>query len=243
MTLDDAARVYVVEDDLAENQLFVLVARRLGLDSVGLADVAALWNAVDRSRPGCVLADVQLPGASGLELLGRLDAVQLPLPTILITGQASIPLCVEAMQRGAFDFLEKPVSIERLQQSLLRAVAWSRSRWEKRAAVVESPPVRLTREEGRVLELLLEGKSNKQMAAQMDISIRTVQFRIASLLKKFQAESRTALVHRMLHAQRGPHYRVDSPGEASSLPHWNHAPPSPTGESVTRPGADRPSSW
>jgi two-component system response regulator DctR len=155
-----------------------------------------------------------LPGLSGLDLLAQLNEQRIPLPVILVTGQASIPLCVAAMQRGAFQFLEKPLAGVDISTSLRQAVAAS---YERLALQSEADKLAQTRaelsdDERDTLELLAAGKANKQIAAQLDVSLRTVQFRITSLVRKFGVESRTALVNLLVLGRGEPAWqRVDPP--------------------------------
>lgn len=239
--------VYVVEDDYAVNQLFVRTVEALGLGAVSCSDGEAFWTALDRSTPGCVLADIGLPGMSGLEILSRLQSEQTPIPVILITGYASIPLCVSAMQRGACGFLEKPPAFDALRAAIQRAMTLSRITLEQAAerdsttAIASPAPSQLTSEDRVILDLLVAGKANKQIAARLDVSVRTVQFRVTKLMRKLGAESRTALVHQLLHGSATEtRIRIDAAGVSSLLPQHAAAAPRPDAIRATRPAADRP---
>jgi two-component system response regulator FixJ len=215
------AAVYVIEDDAAVNRLLVAVASRLGYESRGFASVPEFWHDVDPHRPGCVICDIVLPGPSGLDLLAQFAERRVPMPVILVTGQASIPLCVSAMQRGAFQFLEKPLAGIDISADVREAVRLSRDRlaWQAEADRTARIISELSDDERATLELLAAGKANKQIAAQLDLSLRTVQFRITTLVRKFDVESRTALVNRLvLGRQETPWQRVDPPQAAPAAP-------------------------
>jgi two-component system response regulator FixJ len=239
--------VYVVEDDSAVNQLFVRIVETLGLCAVSCPDGEAFWVALDRSTPGCVLADIELPGMSGLDILSRLQSEQTSIPVILITGHASVPLCVSAMQRGAYEFLEKPPAFGALGASIQRAVAHSRSALElagqpgSALAWASLSPTPLTREELAILDLLVTGKANKQIAARLDVSVRTVQLRVTNLMRKLGAESRTALVHQLLHSSGlETRYRIDAASASSLPPNRAAAAPQTDAAGASHPAADRP---
>jgi FixJ family two-component response regulator len=217
-----APAVYVIEDDAAVNRLLVAVATRLGYESRGFASVPEFWSDAQTHRPGCVICDVVLPGPSGLDLLAQFADRRVSMPVILVTGQASIPLCVSAMQRGAFQFLEKPLAGVDISSDVSQAISLSRKRM---ACQVEADRIaqivaELSDDEQATLELLAAGKANKQIAAQLDLSLRTVQFRITALVRKFGVESRTALVNLLvLGGGETTWQRVDPP-QAACVP-WS----------------------
>jgi two-component system response regulator FixJ len=209
--------VYVIEDDAAVNRLLVSVAARSGYESRGFSCIPEFWSGAQTHRPGCVICDVVLPGPSGLDLLTQFGEQRVAMPVILVTGQASIPLCVSAMQRGAFQFLEKPLAGVDISADLRQAISLSQERMARQAEAdrIAQIVAELSDDEQATLELLAAGKANKQIAAQLDLSLRTVQFRITTLVRKFGVESRTALVNVLvLGGGETPWQRVDPPQAA-----------------------------
>jgi two-component system CheB/CheR fusion protein len=149
-------------------------------------------------RPGreaCLLIDAYLPSMSGLELLRRLDAADHRLPAIMITGNSDVAMAVEAMKAGASDFIEKPVGRDELLASVERAVEQFRdvtkpSAWREDAA---NRVARLTPRQREIMELVLTGHHNKNIAAELGISQRTVENHRAAIMKKTGSTSLPAL--------------------------------------------------
>jgi two-component system response regulator FixJ len=145
---------------------------------------------------GCILTDVRMPGMSGIELLSKMQERQLPIPVVMITGHGDIPLAVQAMKMGAVDLLEKPFRAETLIAAIRQALARQRGRTADAAAAKESAKrfSTLSARENEVLEGLLEGRSNKVIARDLDISHRTVELHRASIMHKTGAKSLAELV-------------------------------------------------
>jgi two-component system, LuxR family, response regulator FixJ len=194
------ATVFIVDDDDA-----VRSSLRLLLKSVGLAAVAypsardflAAWNP---EQPSCLVLDVRMPGMSGLELQEELNRRGAIVPVIFITGHGDIPMAVEAMQHGAFDFLQKPFRdqdlIDRIQKAIARDAA-------NRAQLLEKDRIRsrwesLTPREREVLALVTSGKANKVMAGDLGVSQRTVEIHRARVMEKMEAASLAHLVRMVL---------------------------------------------
>ena len=171
------------------------------LESVSLpvetfATAQEFLDAYTDDRAGCLVLDVRLPGMSGLELQEKLAARGTPLPTIIITGHGDVPMAVRAMKTGAIEFLEKPFSdqglVDRVQQAIRldSQVRRQRAQCGEVAARLQA----LTLREREVLERVVMGKSNKEMAANLDISTKTVEAVRARLMRKMQADSLAELV-------------------------------------------------
>jgi len=194
--VDDESTVFVVDDDLAvlgsvTNLLKVIFPRVEAFSSA-----ADFLTAYDPSRPGCIVLDVAMPGMSGLELQKRLAEKSVSLPIGFITGHGNVQMAVGAMQNGAIDFLEKPFREQELWDSVRKALEVdreNRSRYARRSQIEERMAT-LSAGEREVLELILQGKPNRQIAADLGLSIRTVEDRRARLMKKLQAGSLAELV-------------------------------------------------
>ncbi len=189
-------RVWIVDDDSAITAMIGRMIETLEFEPRTFHRCEDFLSAYEPSTIGCLLTDVSLPGMTGLELLRHLRQEKLLLPTIMITGHGSIPMCVEAMRIGAFDFLQKPFSPAQLKELVQRAVEADRERRTstQRNQEVQARLASLTEEERETLRLILEGSMNKNIAAALDVSRRTVQYRISSLLEKMGVRSRSQLI-------------------------------------------------
>ena len=197
--MQDAPTVFIVDDDEAVRHSLRLLIRSLGLTAVALGSAQEFLDQYDSSEPGCLVLDVRMPQMSGLELQEVLNLRGAVIPVIFITGHGDVPMAVEAMQAGAFDFLPKPFRdqdlIDRIQRALekdrgIRALLNERSVIRKR---LES----LTPRELEVLERVNNGVPNKVMAADLGVSQRTVEIHRARVMEKMGAASLAHLV-RML---------------------------------------------
>ncbi|HXV40433.1 MAG TPA: response regulator transcription factor [Steroidobacteraceae bacterium] len=192
--------VFVVDDDEGVRSALALLLKSMGQPAATYASAADFLADYEPERPGCALLDVRMPGMSGLELQDELNRRGVVLPVIFITGHGDVPMAVEAMQRGAFDFLQKPFGDDDLAVRIRRALARDR---ELRAAIGEKSQIRarlarLTPRERQVLELVAAGKPNKVMAAELGVSQRTVEIHRAHVMKKMGASSLAQLVRMRL---------------------------------------------
>jgi len=192
--------VFVVDDDEGVRSALALLLKSMGQPAATYASAADFLADYDPDRPGCALLDVRMPGMSGLELQDELNRRGVVLPVIFITGHGDVPMAVEAMQRGAFDFLQKPFRDDDLAERIRRALARDR---ELRVAIGEKSQIqarlaRLTPRERQVLELVAAGKPNKVMAAELGVSQRTVEIHRAHVMKKMGASSLAQLVRMRL---------------------------------------------
>jgi FixJ family two-component response regulator len=196
--------VFVVDDDAAvrKSLCYLLESVSLSVETFGAGQ--EFLDAFDMDRPGCLVVDVRLPGMSGLELQEKLVARGSTLPTIVITGHGDVPMAVRAMKGGAIDFLEKPFSdqllLDRVQQAI-RLDGQVRQQ-HRRHGEVAARFNQLTPREREVLERVVQGKSNKMMAAELDISTKTIEAVRARLMRKMLADSVADLVKMSLLVQK-----------------------------------------
>ena len=183
--------VFVVDDDEAICDLVRRLVESVGLPVETHATARSFLDAHDPARPGCLVTDVRLPIVSGLELQQELKAGGSPLPVIVITGHADVPMAVRAMRAGAVDLIEKPLNEQRLLESIQGALRQDAQTRRERAWLEEVMQrlATLTARERQVMELLLAAKGNKQIAAQLDIGSRTVEYHRHNVMSKMQAES------------------------------------------------------
>lgn len=197
--------VFIVDDDDAVRGALRLLLKSVGLAASTLPSAQEFLATYDPQQPGCLILDVRMPGMSGLELQQQLNMRGAIIPVIFITGHGDIPMAVEAMQQGAFDFLQKPFRdqdlIDRIQRALAkdqtgRAELLGRSHIQER---LES----LTAREREVLDLVTSGKPNKIMAADLGVSQRTVEIHRARVMEKMGAASLAQLVRMVLDLKGG----------------------------------------
>lgn len=196
--------VFVIDDDDAVRSSLRLLFKSYGLDAVLAASADEFLAGYDVGRPGCVVLDVRMPGISGLELQQRLNRLGATIPIIFITGHGDVPMAVEAMQAGAFDFLQKPFRDDDLLARVQRALQHDdaqRRRFEVRHNTRERLAT-LTPREHDVLDLVVVGKANKVIAADLGLSQRTVEIHRARVMEKMDASSLAQLVRMVLDLER-----------------------------------------
>jgi FixJ family two-component response regulator len=192
--------VFIVDDDQAVRDSLRLLLKSVGLNPVALASAHEFLNAYEPAHPGCLVLDVRMPQMSGLEVQEQLNLRGAIIPVIFITGHGDIPMAVEAMQAGAFDFLQKPFRDQDLIDRIQRALEKDRT---NRIALGQRGVLRerlesLTPREREVLSLVIAGKPNKIMAADLDVSQRTVEIHRSRVMEKMGASSLAQLVRMMM---------------------------------------------
>ena len=194
--MSDDPTVFVVDDDPAVRRSLVALIKVLFPSVEAFASAAEFLAAYTPDRPGCLVLDVAMPGMSGLELHRKLIEDKIDLPVVFVTGHANVQMAVGAMLAGAVNFLEKPFREQDLWDSVRRALeADDRSRRRRsRRGLAEQRIARLTTGEREVLDLILDGKLNKEIATDLGLSIRTVEDRRARLMRKTQVSSVAELV-------------------------------------------------
>ena len=198
-----AGLVYVVDDDEAvrDSMRWLLEANGFSVTTFASAE-QFLARLPDPEPVACLLLDVRMPGMSGLELHEELVRRGSALPLIFITGHGDVPMAVSRMKKGACDFLEKPFSDAQLRQlvadALARAEAARRGLREERVACERVE--RLTGRESQVLELIVAGRLNKQIADDLGISIKTVEAHRANIMDKLGARTMADLMRIALRA-------------------------------------------
>ena len=190
------ASVFVVDDDDAVRNSLRLLLKSVGLPTVAFASAREYLDSWHPDQPGCLVLDVRMPGMSGLELQEELNRRGAIIPVIFISGHGDIPMAVEAIQHGAFDFLQKPFRDQDLIDRVQRALAADHA---DRQSLAQRDVLRrrygsLTPREQEVLLLVTKGKANKVMAGDLDISQRTVEIHRARVMEKMGAQSLAQLV-------------------------------------------------
>ena len=195
MAAEDAI-VYVVDDDLSVREALRSLIRSVGLRCETFASAAEFLRYPRAEDPSCVVLDVQLPDASGLDLMGVLDAEEAPIPIIFITGHGTIPMSVRAMKSGAMEFLTKPFREEDLIAAMRQALERDSATRQQRAelAGLRARMKRLTPREREVLGLVVAGRMNKQIAAELGTAEQTIKQHRGRVMKKLGVDSVAELV-------------------------------------------------
>ena len=195
--------VMVVDDDSGVRNAMRALLKSVGLDSALYPSAQEFLAAYQSAQPGCLVLDIRMPGMSGLELQQQLNLRGAVVPVIFMTGHGDIPMAVEAMQHGAFDFLQKPFRDQDLLDRIQRAIAKDA---EQRQSLGEHERIKshletLTAREREVLDPLTQGKQNKAIAQDLGVSPRTIEIHRARVMEKMAAQSVAQLVRMMLDLQ------------------------------------------
>ena len=193
---DKQPTVFIVDDDPA-----IRFAMQALMDSVNIeheifASGDEFLENADDHRAGCLVLDIRMPGLGGLELQEELLKRDSTLPIIFITGHGDVPMAVDAMQKGAVDFIQKPFRDQDLLDRIREALKTDQERREeqKKHAEVAERLARLTNREREVFDLVVTGKPNKVIAYELGVSQRTVEIHRARVMEKMQARSLADLV-------------------------------------------------
>jgi len=186
-----AQTVHVVDDDELARKGTERLLRAAGFDVHTYGSALEFLGAIDGETAGCIVLDVRLPDQSGLDLQVALAERDVPLPIVFMTGHGAIPDSVRAIQRGAVDFLTKPVDGDILLAAVSRALVRDAASRSERAhkQTLRSRYDRLSPREREVFLHLLRGQLNKQVAADLQITERTIKLHRANIFQKLEVAS------------------------------------------------------
>jgi len=188
--------VFVVDDELGMRHSLQFLLSTAGYQTELYASAEEFLERGNTGRQGCLLVDVRMTGMTGLELQERLQEQHAHLPVVVMSGYADTPSVVRAIHNGAIDFLEKPLNdqklLDRIAEAIQRSQAWQEAEKEKKEIVERMRW--LSPREREVMDLLVVGKSTKEIATQLAISTKTVDVHRARVLEKMQAENVVELV-------------------------------------------------
>ena len=190
------AIIYVIDDDEAVRQSLEFLLRTAGIKVRGFESGKAFLDVLAQIDSGCVITDVRMPEITGIDLLKKVKEIKPDLPVIVITGHGDIALAVEAMKIGAVDFLEKPFDDDHLLAAVKSALDREADLAQRNAEVngIHDKLAALSNRERQVMEGLVAGNANKNIAFDLGISPRTVEIYRANLMTKMAANSLSDLV-------------------------------------------------
>lgn len=191
------ATVFVVDDDASVRNSLLRLLRSGGYAAETFASAKEfLASGRHQQSPGCLVLDVRMPGLTGMELQERLRALNSPLAIIFITGHGDVPMSVQAMKSGAVDFLQKPFDDTQLLAAVARAITKNAHDRQTRDEIdsIRERLTKLTPREREVLELVVTGMLNKQVAADLGTVEKTIKVHRARVMEKMQVQSLAELV-------------------------------------------------
>lgn len=185
------ATVYLVDDDAAVRDALELLLQAHGHQVRAFESGEDFLAAVDADSVGCAILDVRMDGLSGLDVFDQLLARGSGLIVLFLSGHGDIPMAVQAVKQGAFDFLEKPCCEDALLRKIAEALAMTagRQRLRQEQQVVQARLARLSPRERDVMRQILSGKLNKQIADELNITVRTVEVHRANVFNKMEVRS------------------------------------------------------
>ncbi len=192
--------VFVVDDDEAMRSSLKWLIESMGMHVETYDSAQGFLDAYFPGRAGCLLLDVRMPGMSGLELQAYLARREQRIPVIIITGHGDVAMAVKAMKNGAVDFIEKPFDDEALIVSIRNALQYDEKQRALRSqrADLTARMSELTPREHEVMAMVTDGKSNKEIAAALGVSAKTVEVHRARVMDKMRADSLAELVRMVM---------------------------------------------
>ncbi len=183
--------VFIVDDDATARESLAALVRSMGVAFECFGSAEEFLAAYLPNRPGCIVTDVRMTGMSGLDLQAKLAEMESALPVVVVSAYASVPVAVKAVQSGAVTFLEKTCTEHELWKTIKDALRKNEVRLKEKQErdVLRGASATLTDGERRVLELIAEGRANKQVARALDIGLRTVEDRRRRVMRKLGVES------------------------------------------------------
>jgi two-component system, LuxR family, response regulator FixJ len=205
-TVESEPTIFIIDDDPAVRQALSVLVRSMKMQAEAYESAQQYLGAIDPARAGCLLLDVRMPGTSGLELLEQLNRAEVCLPAIVMSAYGDVPMVVRAMKAGALNFLEKPCRDQQLWEAIQEGLKWDAANRQQMTMHTKALHRlnRLTPGEHEVLRQLIDGRSNKAIAEDLGLSVRTIEVRRAKIMKKMKAESLAELIKLTLSAN--PHY-------------------------------------
>ena len=186
--MSENSTVYIVDDDPAVRDVIANLVKDMGLESQTFCSAEEFLSSYKRTGTDCLVLDVRMAGMSGMELLGKLSEDKITIPVILVTGHGDIAMAVEALQKGAVDFVEKPFREQTLWEKISKALKTSDKAYNLTTDQdnLTGKISRLTGKEREILNHLLAGKTDKQIGNDLDCARRTAAFHRGNILEKLE---------------------------------------------------------
>lgn len=186
---------HIVDDDPAVRDALQWLLQSRSVPSRTWESAEGFLSFATGDLCGCVLLDVRMPGMSGIELFDRLRARHCRLPVIFLTGHGDVPMAVQALKDGAFDFIEKPYDDNALVDKVFAAIAYDMKRNARDGSILllRQKLAQLTQREQEVMQRILAGKLNKVIADELGIAMRTVEVHRSRIFEKMQVRSAVEL--------------------------------------------------
>jgi two-component system, LuxR family, response regulator FixJ len=199
-----APTIFVIDDQQSVRHALGEMLSVFGFTVETYDSADAFLAQLDRARPGCVVADVRMPGTDGIELARELARRKISLPVVLISGHADVPMAVAAIKAGAEDFIEKPVDDVQLVAAINRGLArlFEQRSQERSSEALAAQFARLTPRQVEIFDLVAAGYTSQAIAAKLEISTRTVESYRADIMEKMNAESVAVLVRQAVRLGR-----------------------------------------
>jgi FixJ family two-component response regulator len=198
--------IYVIDPDSSSSKAIGDLAKSRKLNVASFKSAEDFWETLPRDHSGCLVLEVDLPGMSGMMLQERMQNAGVMLPVVMVAEEADVAVAVQAMRRGAVDFLQKPwhplALWEAIQLALQKDATYRKQRDAHEA--LQTRVNTLTEDERLVMDLVLKGFPKKAIAKQTDLSVRTIDFRRASILRKMHVKSLIELAQLLAHAADSP---------------------------------------
>jgi two-component system response regulator FixJ len=195
-----APTIFLIDDHASVRDALGEMLSVFGYSVKAYESADAFLATVNKGEPGCIVADVKMPGTDGIGLVRELARRGIAMPVVLISGHADVPMAVDAIKSGAQDFIEKPVDDTQLVAAINRALA--RRDLQKSPSGIDARFARLTPRQIQIFDLVVEGFTSHTIAAKLNISVRTVESYRAEVMEKMQAESIAGLVRQAIRLGR-----------------------------------------
>ncbi len=202
--MDNSKLVYIIDDDKFVREGIESLLKTVNLNSQSFSNCNDFLDSFSPDQNSCLLLDIRMPGMSGLMLQQHLRQKNIKIPIIVITGHADVSIAVTALQNGAFDFIEKPFNDQRLIESITKALQFDAVTKEKQNLVnkYQKKIEKLSKREIQVMDMLTEGKCNKQVAAELEISYKTADYHRQKLLRKMNVQGIVELTKQKMEAEQ-----------------------------------------
>ncbi len=199
-----SATVFIIDDDDAVRESLVFLMKSISLQADSFPSAQAFLDIWTPNLSGCLVLDIRMPGMSGLELQDKLNNLDSTLPIIFITGHGDVPMAVKAIKAGAADFVQKPFRdqelIDKIREVLHEDVN-ARAAKLQRTEILQRMET-LTEREREVMEQVIDGKANKVVAIDLEVSQRTVEIHRANVMEKMKVRSLAQLVRSVMTARK-----------------------------------------